>query len=248
MRYVSLIKNIDNWWLYLGAKFNLTRKDPLLFKTRRGVRLEVPLRLLHTFKEIFMEECYMHGLKTEVPGSPVVFDIGANAGYFSLYAASRFENPTIYAFEPMPANFAQLKRNVSLNKTCRIFPFNQAVGKEEATVTMATDSLEGFSTVAKIADDGPRDDKGYRIEVSSTTIQKIFDDNRLEVCDFLKMDCEGAEYEIFYNCPREYLKRIKYLGIEVHGEVAPLRRFFDDNGFLTYETDRALAMLYAWQE
>ena len=106
MRYVSLIRNIDNWWLYLGAKFNLTRTDPLFFKTRRGVRLEVPLRLLHTFKEIFMEECYMHGLKTEVPDSPVVFDIGANAGYFSLYAASRFEKPTIYAFEPMPANFA----------------------------------------------------------------------------------------------------------------------------------------------
>ena len=85
----------------------------------------------------------------------------------------------------------------------------------EATVTMVTDSIEGFSTVAKIADDGPKGDKGYRIEVSCTTIQKIFDDNRLEVCDFLKMDCEGAEYEIFYNCPPEYLKRIRHLDLSL---------------------------------
>ncbi|HRR41378.1 MAG TPA: hypothetical protein P5244_09120 [Syntrophales bacterium] len=60
MRYVSLIRNIDNWWLYLGAKFNLTRTDPLFFKTRRGVRLEVPLRLLHTFNPDFPLACFGH--------------------------------------------------------------------------------------------------------------------------------------------------------------------------------------------
>jgi FkbM family methyltransferase len=248
MRYFNLIKNINNWWLYLGVKLKFVQNDPLLFKARQGIRVEVPLRLLHTFKEIFMEECYMHGLKQEMPDSPVIFDIGANAGYFSLYAASQFLSPSIYAFEPMPANYKQLIRNISLNQGCRIFPFNMAVSKNIGEVTMISDSLNGFSTVAQISDHCPVGERIHQIKVPSTTIQKIFDDNQLKVCDFLKIDCEGAEHEIFYTCPQEYLKRINFLGIEVHGEIEPLKKFFIENGFITYETNRTIGMLYAWQE
>ena len=49
----------------------MTAADPLDFMTRRGIRLQVPRRLVQTFKEIFMDECYMKGLGHPLPDNPV---------------------------------------------------------------------------------------------------------------------------------------------------------------------------------
>ncbi len=49
MRYVNLVKYFSGWWLYPMAKFGLTNADPLIFKTRKGIQMEVPRSLLHTF-------------------------------------------------------------------------------------------------------------------------------------------------------------------------------------------------------
>ncbi|MBE9547030.1 MAG: hypothetical protein IMF10_06010 [Proteobacteria bacterium] len=57
-RYFNLLRNLSNWWLYLAVKFGLSGVDPILFRTRKHVLVEVPRRLLQTFKEIFMDECY----------------------------------------------------------------------------------------------------------------------------------------------------------------------------------------------
>jgi hypothetical protein len=57
MRYFNLIKNLKNWWIYFFAvKFGIMERDPLLFFNRKGILIQVPRRLIHTFKEIFMEE------------------------------------------------------------------------------------------------------------------------------------------------------------------------------------------------
>ena len=45
---------------------------------------------------------------------------------------------------------------------------------------------------------------------------QIFDNNNITNCDFLKLDCEGSEYEIIKNLPTEYFKKIKKMIIEYH--------------------------------
>ena len=62
-RYYNLFKTFKNWRIYLAYKYGLAKTEPLVFETRNGVIVEVPLRLLHTFKEIFMDECYLAGLE-----------------------------------------------------------------------------------------------------------------------------------------------------------------------------------------
>ena len=49
------------------------------------------------------------------------------------------------------------------------------------------------------------------------TIPEILDGNGPKRCDLLKMDCEGAEYDILYHCPSEVLTRIDRIALEVHG-------------------------------
>lgn len=79
-RYLRLVRNITNWWVHFGVKAGLLRQDPLVFRTRGNVVVEVPRRLLHEFKEIFMVECYTRDLGHPVAPRPVVIDVGTRAG------------------------------------------------------------------------------------------------------------------------------------------------------------------------
>jgi hypothetical protein len=54
------------------------------------------------------------------------------------------------------------------------------------------------------------------ISVESTSLQKIFEENKISSCKLLKLDCEGAEYEIIDSLPSEYLNKIQNIVMEYH--------------------------------
>lgn len=249
MRYYNLLRNISNWPLYLAVKFGLARLDPLFFSTRRGIRVEVPRRLLHTFKEIFMDECYLKDMRFPLPANPVIIDVGANAGYFSLFALSRFRGARVFSFEPIPANFRLLERNRNLNPGLRWLCVQKAVAGRSGELVLAFDAGDDFTTSATVAgaDSGQKD----RITVSAVTLPEILAGNGLERCDLLKMDCEGAEYDIIYGCPPEVLGRIERIAMEVHGgpgadrNIDALEAFLRKGGFITHQ--RPVGMQAAWR-
>ena len=62
---------------------------------------------------IFENKTYhKHGVK--IPKNATIIDIGANVGVFSIFAMTRFEEPQIYAFEPVAPIFKLLEKNVSM--------------------------------------------------------------------------------------------------------------------------------------
>jgi len=160
MRYLRLFRNLSNWYLYLAVKFSFTDSEPLLFRARNRILIEVPRRLLHEFKEIFMEECYTRGLGIPVPDCPTIIDIGANAGFFSLFAASRFCDARILSFEPIASNFRQLGRNRDLNRACNMSCFNQAVFGHNGEISLTYSQEDGFTTSATILGKSRDDDNG----------------------------------------------------------------------------------------
>jgi FkbM family methyltransferase len=227
----------------------MTVDDPLTFVTRKGIHMEVPIRLVQTFKEIFMDECYMTGLEKAVPEKPTILDIGANVGYFSLFALSRFSEARVFAFEPLPANFLLLKRQRSLNSGKLFSCVQKAVAAEKGSVTLSYDAKDSFSTSATLF--APAAEQLDEITVETTTLHDIFTDFGIERCDLLKMDCEGAEYGILYGCPRENLQRISQIAMEVHRgqkedeNIDALEAFLRLNGFETRR--RPVGMLWAWR-
>jgi FkbM family methyltransferase len=250
MRYYRLLRNIANWPLFFAVKLGLVRRNPFLFVTRRGIRIEVWLRLLQTFKEIFMDEGYLRDLPLPLPENPTVIDIGANAGYFSLFALSRFDGARVYSFEPIPANFRLLQRNRELNPGQRWFCAQKAVSGQAGEALLAFDSTDEFSTGATVIAERGAIQKD-RIRVPAVTLPEILEENGLERCDLIKIDCEGGEYGILYPCSPELLARFDRMALEVHVGPGPeqnvdaLESFLRKNGFVTRQ--RPLGMLSAWR-
>jgi len=164
---------------------------------------------------IFVEDTYIaQGFKApflEIGEDDTVVDIGAHIGIFSIYAARKAKKGRIFSYEPHPANFHLLKRNLDLNPVIEnIKVFQMAVAAETGIRDLFLASDYGTAC------HGFYQESHNTIEVSCITIQEIFESEELESIDFCKMDCEGAEYEILLNLPEDYYRRIKCLSIEYH--------------------------------
>jgi FkbM family methyltransferase len=248
-RYYNLVKTFKNWWLYLAYKYGLTDSDLLVFETRNGVTVEVPIRLVQTFKEIFMDECYLAGLEHDIPAGAAVIDIGANAGYFTLFAAAKFPEAKIFSFEPIPVNYSQLERNRDLNRAKNIKCFPKAVAGKSGEISLTFDFGDSFTTSATMLTH--TSDQGESMKVPCVSLPEVMDENGINKCDLLKMDCEGAEYDILYNCPPAYLQRIEQIAMEVHRgdkenqNIDALEAFLRQQVFHTRR--RPVGMLWAWR-
>ncbi|MDX1565126.1 MAG: FkbM family methyltransferase [Phycisphaeraceae bacterium] len=139
-RYGNLIANVSNWWVCLLYKWGIRRPDVLALRTRNGVEVRVPKRLLHTFKEVFFDNAYT----ADLPDGgrwlrrPMVVDVGANVGYFSLYALQRWPGAKVLSFEPMPVNFKLLDEHRRLNEDHDLTVLNQAIFGEPARSNWVT--------------------------------------------------------------------------------------------------------------
>jgi FkbM family methyltransferase len=167
-----------------------------------------------------------------VQGEKTIVDIGAHIGAFSLLAASLTRGARVFAFEPSPSTHRLLLDNISLNTgitQSAIVPCQSAVAGTSgvrkfyaAGSTAAGHSLL-FRTMEEIA------------EVQTVTLEDALDENSIETCDFLKLDCEGAEYEILLSSSESCLRRIKMIAAECHqvpGEdTDQLRRWLTGVGF-----------------
>ena len=114
-------------------------------------------------------------------------------------------------------------------------------------LTLTFDPGDSFTPSASMT----HKQEGEETRVNRVTLEDIFETYGLERCDFLKMDCEGAEFDIFYNCSEETLSRIDQIAMEVHQGPEPrhdmdsLEQFFNHHGFRTQR--RPVDMLWAWK-
>jgi FkbM family methyltransferase len=163
-----------------------------------------------------MEDLYdIAFLKTHLKSDPVIVDVGANAGFFSLFMAARFPASKIFAFEPLPANFSHLQRHFQLNSRKALVCQNKAVAGKKGFIELYYNPDANFTALASMhtAFDGSNTS---RVEVEAVPLPDIFSQFRIESVDLLKLDCEGAEYDILYHCPDQQLSRVRMIAMETH--------------------------------
>lgn len=187
--------------------------------------------------ELFIEGLYNMNCDSH---RMVVMDVGMNVGVASLFFASRDNVEKVYSFEPFRPTYESALANFDLNPTVKqkIVPFNLGAGGHnselEIPVSEEVDSAAMSTTdfvmqqvntgVTKKVKVGIRDIKEIVCEVSQQHQGAQL---------FLKLDCEGAEYEIMEQLNTSgLLQRIRYIVIEWHMRgSAPLEKILEANGF-----------------
>lgn len=156
-------------------------------------------------KETWLDRFYeRHGYAIE-PGWRVV-DVGAGIGEFTLLAA--MSGARVVAFEPSPTSFATLRENLGLAGMADVVALDIAIGDSEG------------STILDITGDplrhGPTHDPAAGIQVRALSLAGALREGGLDRVDLLKMDCEGAEYDILRGAEPDTLARIDRIVMEYH--------------------------------
>jgi FkbM family methyltransferase len=142
-----------------------------------------------------------------------VLDIGANVGVTALYFSQIFPNANIYAFEPAPDNFAVLAKNVANCK--RIRAFNFALGAKDATLDLfASDNPVNFGGYSLHATGS---DTSKKVSIPVRNVATVLQEIALDTVDVIKVDTEGAEWDILTAFPESVLRSAKYVTGELHG-------------------------------
>jgi FkbM family methyltransferase len=141
----------------------------------------------------------------------VFVDIGANIGSVSLYVDNfnKVRNSDnkikVYSIEPEPHNLLLLEENINNNPTENITVVNNAIWHEQKNVFIT--NRGGNSSIV----DGSLVES---VEVSAITIQDLIDRYSIDEIDVMKIDIEGAEFDLIVNTPPEILAKIRYLVLE----------------------------------
>jgi len=149
----------------------------------------------------------------------VFWDIGANVGLYSIYAAKK-KNIQIFSFEPSIFNVELLARNINLNnvqdKIC-IVPLPISDVMQFSTMQMSSTEYGGaLSSFGRdVGWDGNKMSVVFKYQILGSTIDDMAEKNKLPIPDYIKIDVDGIEHFIL-NGGLSVLKNIKELLIEVN--------------------------------
>ncbi|MHA1469492.1 MAG: FkbM family methyltransferase [Candidatus Asgardarchaeia archaeon] len=202
------------------------------------------------YAEIFEQENYSYN-QCKVEKGDIVVDIGANVGIFSRYAYMN-GGREIFSFEPEIKSFYCLERNQSSNQKVYNFGFSN----ENKVSFLNIDKYTGGHT---ILNNDTNNTKTGETQIIGCISLNYFLDNIKSHIDFLKIDAEGSELDIFKGISDHNLLKINKICMEYHNFMfyfdksrrdQLLNRFLS-SGFHTHAlflgANNHIQMLYMWR-
>jgi FkbM family methyltransferase len=186
------------WLTVRKLKHYSTGPERIFHYKDKEIRYVNPWDLYWAFQEIFVSEIY----KSQLPPNARVFDCGANIGLATLYLKQHHPDCRVIAFEPDEKNYDLLARNVGSWGYEGIEIRKQAVWKENTTLR--------FSSCGNMASKISGSEDGVAVEAIRLR------DLLTEKVHFLKLDIEGAEYEVLKDI-EDKLNMVDQMFFEYHG-------------------------------
>ena len=226
-------------------KVEIRQNDTIVQLDYNAVPIELvcnSLDSLMVVNELFTDEIYEFDYGQKM----VCIDIGMNVGYSALLLASRPDVEKVYGYEPFKGTYEKALQNFALNPqlTSKIVPLNS--GWSDKTGPFSFQNYADGSIGASTSFTADLNVYGRSADV--TTVQLTDASAALQEIRnlhpgtslFLKMDCEGSEYEIFDKLDKDnLLQHFDGVLLEWHYKgPLPLTTLLKKNGFSYYSTGR----------
>lgn len=161
--------------------------DGLAFHNGPHFKIRDGAGAAHIFHEIFLQDQYPRAL---LAGANTIVDVGANIGLFSYFA--RLNAPKaarIIAIEADPDTFAVLNYNLASQNIDRI---HQAVASTTGAIDFYSSETSGWSSRYPVLGAA----SARKVSVHAEPLSATLRNRGIGQIDFLKIDVEGAEYDI----------------------------------------------------
>jgi FkbM family methyltransferase len=125
-------------------------------------------------------------LQHHLKAGEVVYDIGANVGFYSLlFSVLVGETGHVYSFEPFPENLRELRRHLEMNRVGNCSVIDAAVSSVdgEGAFDPSDNPCKG-----RLAETG-------LLRVRTLTLDRLFQEKSMRPPNLMKIDIEGGEYE-----------------------------------------------------
>jgi len=151
-------------------------------------------------------------VRAEAKKGMTVLDVGGHIGYYTLLLAKCVgKSGRVFTFEPSPKNFELLDKNIRLNHLTQVEAFPLAVfsSKGISTITIPDGDCNsgGASVVSQV---GTRE-----IQVETITMDGFCAERNIRP-EFIKMDVEGAEYDVLLGAEQTVRSCLPKMLVEVH--------------------------------
>jgi FkbM family methyltransferase len=208
----TLVRGFRNWPAGLRLILGRPGNHPVrLILRHSGLVMDVRSALdAWLVKEVCLERQY-EAASIPIRDGWAVVDIGGGIGEFALDVARRFPRARVFVYEPNPDSFRMLMSNLNLNGLANVVPRPVAVAGTAGHVGLRTEGGRGaLTTVVPKAIGGA---------ATAITLEQALAEAGLERCDFLKIDCEGCEYEVLLTASDDTLRRIGAICLEYHDRL-----------------------------
>lgn len=202
-------------WLWLQLlKEKLHQQGGLFSVSVPGVKHPIWLRAgtsdVEVFCQIFVRRELGFFNSSE---AKYIIDAGANIGLTSVFLANCCPNAKIDALEVEPDNLRVMQLN------CAPYPNIQVVAKGlwhgVAHIKIANPSAESWAFfVHETTEDDPA-------AIAAVGVQQLMEQRKQAAIDFLKVDIEGSEVELFSGDNKPWLDAVKVLAVELHDRFRP---------------------------
>lgn len=229
---LAVLAEVQNIPTY-GKEFLGLSKQPLIqFQLRNGLKVNLRSKTIdrRIFNEIFFDHAY-NPQGFEINETDTVVDIGGHIGCFTLYAAMSAPKGRVFTFEPSSKNFNILTQNILDNDFKHVKVFCQAIAKKTGKQKLY---VEDYNTGANSLYTKSNDGKSEI--VVTTSFADFLKKEKITRINFLKLDCEGAEFDLLYSLSAKDLQKIDKIGMEYHdlsgkNTHTTLVPFLEKNGF-----------------
>ena len=198
-------------------------------------------------KETILDKQYQYASETLLEDWTVL-DIGAALGDFTVWSAKQLHKGKVIAVEPFPPSVDLLIKNLQLNDVKNVEVYKGAIAGFSGLVSLDLSKAEAVKIFTT------QSDSPAQFKVNAITLTELFSKYQINKCDYLKMDCEGAEYEILFSTDENTFSKIDRICMEVHNidsnhNSNVMAAYLQKNGFLVRITKnpvhQSICYLYA---